>query len=119
MRRVLPTLILLSALGCMEDYDVEEVAPHEHLETEACDHHHDHEHDHHDDHQDAEVHTGIEDGPSGHSHGAGERNHGTGWFFNQPWAAPFIWGKLLRDAGVFLVLAAAIFMATGKRGRKR
>ncbi len=27
MRRVLPTLILLSALGCMEDYDVEEVAP--------------------------------------------------------------------------------------------
>lgn len=118
MRLILLVLILLPVLGCMEDYDVEEVAPHEHLETEACDDP-EHHHDHHEDHHDAEVHTGSEGGPSGHSHGAGERNHGTGWFFNQPWAAPFIWGKLLRDGGIFLILAAMIFIITGKRGRKR
>lgn len=49
-----------------------------------------------------------------HVHGAGERNHGTGWFFNQPWAATFIWGKMVRDSIILLLLAAAVLFVSGR-----
>ncbi|MCK5133935.1 MAG: hypothetical protein KAR40_17520 [Candidatus Sabulitectum sp.] len=103
--------------GCRTDYDIADVAPEEHLESE--DHHdHDHDHEHENEHEhsiDEEMEEAHAEGPSGHVHGAGERNHGTQWFFNQPWAAPFIWGKLFRDALTFLFLAVGIFLVTRRR----
>lgn len=114
--------IILFTSGCVEDYDVSEVAPASHLDEEQ-----------HAGHEDSDTCEECEDGhsregadvlqagsesPSGHSHGAGVRNHGTQWFFNQPWAAPFIWGKLARDGLIFLVLAGIIITVTGWRRRK-
>jgi hypothetical protein len=46
-------------------------------------------------------------------HDAGERNHGTVWFFNQPWAASFIWGKILLHSVILLALAAAVLLISG------
>lgn len=108
-RRVLLVSVLMIAAGCVEDYDVAEVAPAEHL---------DEEHDHHyeDEHHDEDV-DPDHSAPSGHSHGAGVRNHGTQWFFNQPWAARFIWGKLVRDAVIFLALGGILFYLTGRKRR--
>ena len=53
-----------------------------------------------------------------HLHEAGQRNHGTEWFFNQPWAARFIWGKMVRDSVILIALAAGILFLSRYR-RKR
>lgn len=113
------SLVFLSFTGCRTDYDIADVAPEEHLESGAHHDHHAHETEHDHDHSfGEEMEEAHEGGPSGHAHSAGNRNHGTQWFFNQPWAAPFVWGKLFRDALIFLTLAAIILLATGRR-RKR
>jgi len=115
--------------SCFTDYDVAEVAPQEFLDSESnsgqtADHSHADGADCEECAEetghtvDAAMEADQAGGPSGHSHGSAERNHGTQWFFNQPWAAPFIWGKLLRDGIVFLVMAAGIFFATGWRRKK-
>ena len=140
--KFLSYFLLFSILffNCNVDYDIEEVAPQEHLTSE---HNHDHtdedacpecdsEHNH--DHTDEEegpdfappltesentdITEQVEDSHAGHNHAAGARNHGTQWFFNQPWAAPFIWPKLLRDALIFLVLAVVLFIITARKGKK-
>lgn len=112
------TLVIFSS-GCLEDYDVAEVAPAEYLDQE---HHHEHDETCTEcDEGHGESVDGIQQAgsstPSGHNHAAGIRNHGTQWFFNQPWAAPFIWGKLARDGGIFLGLACLIFFLTGRKRR--
>jgi hypothetical protein len=97
--------LLLSALlaGCGEriDYDAAEVAPEEHMYGPG-----EHAHHHHAGHpgESAEEMTGAR----GHVHAAGVRNHGTVWFFNQPWAARFIWGKMLRDSAILVALALGL-----------
>lgn len=110
---------LLVFASCQTDYDVAEVAPSEHLDVEhpagpeqaedetceECDSEH-------------SIDEQVEDSHAGHNHAQGSRNHGTQWFFNQPWAAPFIWGKLFRDAAIFLVLAVAVFIISGRKRRK-
>jgi hypothetical protein len=116
---VLLSVCFLFLAGCFDrlDYDIEEVAPAEFLSTED---EHDHEtctideHDH--DHQEAgqaaplDSTTLTETHDMGvHLHDAGVRNHGTQWFFNQPWAASFVWDKMLRDSIILLVLAVSVF----------
>ena len=50
-------------------------------------------------------------------HAPGQRNMSTAWFFNQPWAATFIWGKMVRDSLLLLVLAFVIvFITRPKKG---
>ena len=131
-------LALISLTGCKADYDIEEVAPpehlgeiheHDHVHTETEDHHgrvhedddeecsictetHDQEHVH--EHEDAAISASDR-----HVHEAGERNHGTEWFFNQPWAARFIWSKMIRDTVILAVLAAIILLASRFRLRKK
>ena len=99
---------LLAVFGCAKiaDYDIDEVASPEFLDEEVHEHHHEHAQvEVHDDEHDLEdTHTGL------HHHDTGVRNHGTQWFFNQPWSASFVWGKMLRDSAVLLVLAAALFL---------
>lgn len=130
MRRSLMAACLLFLLftvsSCRTDYDISEVAP-ESFAGEACGHSDtcsvcsDHEHHDHG-HSGTREHASDADALSGsemHVHGAGERNHGTAWFFNQPWAASFIWGKLLRDSVVLVILAAAVCLLSGyRRGRR-
>jgi len=58
-------------------------------------------------------------GSDRHSHETGSRNHGTEWFFNQPWAARFIWSKMVRDAIILFLLAAAITLVSGYRRKRR
>ena len=125
-------LIVLTALftSCRTDYDIDEVASAEYM---GEDHHHDedgvHEHaDHeecgieHDHHEDTHEENGHEasaiSGSQMHLHEAGQRNHGTEWFFNQPWAARFIWGKMVRDSVILIALAAGILFLSRYR-RKR
>ncbi len=129
---ILISAVLLS-LACKADYDIEEVAPPEHLgtdhhdELDECEHEDaehvesDHEHEaetaepgsvHEESH---EIDVSEISGSNRHVHDAGQRNHGTGWFFNQPWAASFIWGKMLRDSLILLVLAAVILFVSGYR----
>lgn len=126
---VLLLFVLLVSSACTTDYDIAEVAPEEHLNSDSDEHAgHDHapgepctESEHADitsNHETSTIDEEREAAHSGHAHGAGNRNHGTQWFFNQPWAAPFIWGKLLRDSLIFLILAVGIFLLTGGR-RKR
>ena len=133
-------LAVLLTSGCTEsvNYDIEEVAPAEFLsgEEEPCDdesctdpdHVHDEhgedgtctdpDHDHgvsgeHGDHDEGAgiTETGEMIHDLGlHQHGAGVRNHGTEWFFNQPWAASFVWGKMLRDSIILLALAASVVL---------
>ncbi len=125
MTRLSLTLLFVFAslvfTGCRTDYDIADVAPEEHLDSEEhAGHDHalgepceeiDNEHEHSVDEQ-------VEDSHAGHQHSTGDRNHGTQWFFNQPWAAPFIWKKLFRDAVIFLALAAVIFLIGGQRRRR-
>lgn len=100
-------LTLISLTGCRIDYDVEEVATPEHLgET--------HEHDHVHEHDSTAV-----SGSNRHVHEAGARNHGTEWFFNQPWGARFIWSKMIRDTVILVILAALILLASRYRLRKK
>lgn len=112
---VLSAVALLAA-GCGEraDYDIAEVAPDEHLTGE-------HEHHHHNGHEHAEAEGDGEISGAGenrHVHEAGVRNHGTQWFFNQPWAAPFIWNKIIRDSVILLLLAAAVVLFSRLAGRR-
>ncbi|MCK4806117.1 MAG: hypothetical protein KAT09_00650 [Candidatus Aegiribacteria sp.] len=119
---ILITAVLLS-LACKADYDIKEVAPPEHLGLE---HHHEHDetdHEHEAEtvelgsvHDESHEHDVSEiSGSNRHVHDAGERSHCTGWFFNQPWAASFIWGKMVRDAVILLVLSAVILFVSGYR----
>lgn len=112
---LLPFALLLLA-GCQTDYDIADVAPGEHLESGGHSDHHEDAVTGHGEEPDVEHH--MEDLHAGHAHGAGGRNHGTQWFFNQPWAAPFIWNKLLRDALIFLALAVSIFLITARKWKK-
>lgn len=124
------TAALLS-LTCKVDYDIQEVAPSEHL---GADHQHDEygqehaEHGEPDHEHEAEIvesgsvneeshELDVSDisGSSRHVHDAGVRNHGTAWFFNQPWAASFIWGKMVRDTVILLALSAIILFVSGYR----
>lgn len=130
----LVTAVLLS-MACKMDYDIEEVATPEYLGTDLHDEHDecddaehpDHEHEHEADsaatvllHDESDDHDVLEiTGSDRHVHDAGERNHGTGWFFNQPWAATFIWGKMLRDIVILLVLSAAVLFVSGHRRKRR
>lgn len=50
-------------------------------------------------------------------HAPGQRNTSTAWFFNQPWAATFIWGKMVRDSLLLLGLAfVVVFITRPKKG---
>lgn len=120
---VLVTAVLLP-MACKTDYDIEEVASSEYLGTDHHDEHDecdDSDHEHDADtvepgsvHQESDEHDSSEiTGSDRHVHEAGARNHGTGWFFNQPWAATFIWGKMVRDSVILLILAAAILVVSG------
>ncbi|MEN8209514.1 MAG: hypothetical protein ABFR50_09720, partial [Candidatus Fermentibacteria bacterium] len=91
---------------------IDEECEHEHIE---CDHEHEADaaepafaHEESDEHDPSEI-----AGSDRHVHDAGQRNHGTGWFFNQPWAATFIWGKMFRDSLILLVLSAVVFLVSG------
>ena len=131
----LVTAVLLS-MACKTDYDIEEVATSEHLgtdhndehdECEVCEDAENHDHEHEADsaatvllHEESDDHDVLEiTGSDRHVHASGERNHGTGWFFNQPWAATFIWGKMLRDIVILLVLSAAVLFVSGHRRKRR
>lgn len=57
-------------------------------------------------------------GPDVHRHPAGERNHGTEWFFNQPWATPERWRFLARDSLVLAAAAGGVMLLSGIRRRK-
>ena len=133
---VLMTVVLLS-MACKTDYDIEEVASSEFLGT-----------GHHDEHDECEIEDaehpesehehetnavepdslqeqtdehdalGIS-GSDRHLHDPGARNHGTAWFFNQPWAATFIWGKMVRDTVILLLIAAAVLFVSGYRRKRR
>lgn len=128
------TIVLLSFSGCRTDYDISDVAPSEFLESgesqehlhepadeETTDEHDNHNHEHTDGETGDEhsIDEQVEASHAGHNHAAGTRNHGTQWFFNQPWAAPFIWGKLFRDSAIFLGLAVAIFFLSSRKRRQR
>ena len=115
---------MLLSLSCKADYDIAEVASQEYL---GDTHHHDETHDteheaveqdslHQESHEQDTL--GIT-GTDRHVHGSGQRNHGTAWFFNQPWAASFIWGKMVRDSVILLILAAVILFVSGYRRKHR
>jgi hypothetical protein len=55
--------------------------------------------------------------PDIHQHEAGVRNHGTEWFFRQPWSDTVLWGELARDSLVLAGLALAVTAASGRRRR--
>jgi len=117
MKRISALLALLLLMcGCGEkaDYDIAEVAPDEHLTGEHAHHHH-HGHAHAEGEDGRDISGAVE---NRHVHEAGVRNHGTQWFFNQPWAAPFIWDKILRDSAILLVLAAAVLLFSRLAGRR-
>ncbi len=129
------TVVFLSFSGCRTDYDIADVAPaeflesgedqehlHEHTHEEIADEHDEHAHHEHIDGEIVDEHSidqHVEASHAGHDHASGTRNHGTQWFFNQPWAAPFIWGKLFRDSVIFLGLAVAVFFFSNRKRRKR
>ncbi|MFO7626720.1 MAG: hypothetical protein R6V62_05640 [Candidatus Fermentibacteraceae bacterium] len=87
--KALPFIILLLLCGCNLNSDPVENAPTQVL-GEACDHEHSH-------------------------HEAGHYCSETRWFFTQPWAAEWYWGKLLRDGLVLLVLAGAVTLLSRRR----
>jgi len=127
MRTVLLIASLFLLSSCRTDYDIAEVAPvehtgeaHQHGAGETCLEHgvpmtEGHEAEHHGD----DVNSGSLSGSERHLHAPGERNHGTEWFFNQPWAASFIWGKMLRDSVILVALAVAVLLISGLRRRHR
>lgn len=127
---LLPSLLLT---GCMDriDYDIEEIASEEYLRGTDTDGSAPGEGE-----ADASLYrmydqtflcvsgeTGdgadIEDDGHLHEHGTGQRNHGTEWFFNQPWAATFIWPKMIRDTVILILLAAAVLTVSSLLGRRR
>jgi hypothetical protein len=133
---ILPAALLTvcMSLGCRGvDYDIAEVASTDYL---GLDEEHDQEHPPEGDHQETastnphpfydSSYLCVNPNPPGEElmeevessgvclHDAGERNHGTGWFFNQPWAATFIWSKIVRDTVILLVLAAVVFLVSDR-----
>lgn len=89
--KALPFMVLLLLCGCSLNSDPVDNAPTAVL-GEACDLDHEHHHE--------------------EGHACSE----TRWFFTQPWAAPWFWGKLLRDGLVLLALAAALTLLSRRRG---
>ena len=89
--KAIPLLVLVLLCGCSLNYDPVDNAPREVLGGE-CDL--DHEH---------------------HQHEPGHACSETRWFFTQPWAAQWFWGKLLRDCFVLLALACAVTLASRRR----
>lgn len=87
--QLFPVVILIC--GCSINSDPVENAPHEVL-GEQCDL--DHEH---------------------HQNEAGHVCSETRWFFTQPWAAKWFWGKLLRDGLLLLALAGAVTLLSRRR----
>ncbi len=129
MKQLIPlaTVLLLLIPGCADriSYDIEEVAPagflsgeeeHDHDTCTVAEHDHDHE-------EDLAAHDSLtltETYDLGlHQHGTGVRNHGTQWFFNQPWAASFVWGKMLRDSIILLMLATSLFLLPRFRKKRK
>lgn len=118
---ILTILTLLLFTGCQTDYDIADVASADFLDSEE---HASHDHDNSDgecveeSHEELSVDDYAEDSHAGHDHAPGTSNHGTQWFFNQPWAAPFIWKKLFRDGVIFLALAVAVLIISGRRRKK-
>lgn len=53
-----------------------------------------------------------------HLHPPGEENHGTEWFFSQPWATPERWRFMVRDSLVLASAAGGIMLLSGMRRRK-
>jgi len=114
---------------------------HEHDHDEdvcpECDivHEDEHEHDHDEDifpecdivHEDDDEHEdGIADPEKVdlstvelHQHDQGVENHGTEWFFNQPWHSSFIWGKMLLNSVILLVLGVIVLFASRYAARRR
>ena len=127
---LLPSLLIT---GCMDriDYDIEEVATEEYLRgTDADSQAPEVVADEADLYRmydqtflcvsgETEDGDDIEDGGHLHEHGSGQRNHGTEWFFNQPWAATFIWPKMIRDTVILILLAAAVLTVSRLLGRRR
>lgn len=56
--------------------------------------------------------------PDVHMHPAGEENHGTEWFFSQPWASRERWRYLARDSALLSGMACGILLISGARRRK-
>jgi len=119
LTRLAALLLLLVIPGCsdMIDYDIEEVAPAEFLSAED-----EHDHEHHEEGPatplDSTAFADTQD-LGLHQHGTGVRNHGTQWFFNQPWAASFVWGKMLRDSIILLVLAVSVVFLPRLRKKRK
>lgn len=57
-------------------------------------------------------------GADRHLHPPGEENHGTEWFFSQPWATPGRWRFMARDSALLASAAAGIMLLSGLRRRK-
>ena len=94
MKSLLLLIVPVLLCGCALNYDPIETAPQEAFGVE-CDHDDD---DHHD-------------------HAPGEICSDTWWFFTQPWAARWYWGKLLRDGIVLLALASLVTVVSRRRGK--
>ncbi|MDM7992139.1 MAG: hypothetical protein QUS11_02380 [Candidatus Fermentibacter sp.] len=76
-----------------------------------------HDHGAEDAHGDAAI-DSAGFGADRHLHPPGEENHGTEWFFSQPWATPERWRFMARDSVVLASAAAGILMLSGLRRRK-
>ncbi len=72
-----------------------------------------HDHEHH-----GSTEGDIGAGPDLHLHPPGEQNHGTVWFFSQPWAVPYSWRPMLRDSFVLLAAALAVYAIPVGRSRR-
>lgn len=57
--------------------------------------------------------------PVMHLHPAGEQNHGTEWFFDQPWADSEGWGAIARDSVILSAAASCVFLVSGRRSRRK
>jgi len=90
--KLLPFFVLMLSCCCSLNSDPVDNAPSQVL-GEECDL--DHEHHHHE---------------------AGHVCSETRWFFTQPWAAKWFWGKLLRDGLVLLALAVTVTLLSRRRG---
>ncbi len=84
-------LFLLLLCSCTVNSDPAESAP-GHALGEECDLDHDH-----------------------HQHQPGHICSESQWFFTQPWAAQWYWGKLLRDGLILLALASLLTLLSGRR----
>jgi len=107
-------LLMASCRGV--DYDIAEVASPDYTGLED-----DHDDGHGDQDHDVLEGPGSEEEAAGdlHLHETGVRNHGTVWFFNQPWAASFIWVKIVRDSVVLLALACVVQVVSRPRRLRR